>query len=371
MKILAISHGALLNVNQFLYEELTRKGHLINLIVPKTWSSGGLGKNHTWQENKNIKITACETYFTGNGSLYFLKESLTKLIEEFGPDVIFLDEEPWSFMALQALLVLRKFKHIKLIPYTKQNIYKRYPLPFRMIEKWVYRRSSSILSIGEECTEVLRQKGYQGPALTFPHAVDLNLFDYDSLKNRENNNLKIGYIGRFVEAKGGEELIRAIDILTAKNLNVELTFMGGGESEEAWRQIVKELGLEDRIFFKEALSHLEIPRGYKSFDIVCLPSRTTSSWKEQFGRVIIEAAAIGRPVIGSDSGEIPNVINSLGNGLVFKERSSESLALAIEKFIECPELLAKFSEDGRRKVEELYSYQAIGELFCSNLSKLR
>ncbi len=369
MKILVISHSAILKVNQFLYEELTNRGHQINVIVPKTWSSGGLGKNHTCQKSDKVNVIPCDTTFTGNGSLYFLNVSLTKIIKKISPDAIFLDEEPWSFVAFQTLFTLLKFKKIKLITYTKQNIYKKYPWPFHLIERWCYRRSNILLSIGEECSDVLKRKGYQGIIRYFPHAVDLKLFSFDPKERSFNERLSVGYIGRFIEAKGGADLIRAISLLKQKSINVELTFLGGGEDEGKWLSLARDLNVQDRVNFRPALAHLEIPKGYQSFDVICLPSRTTSSWKEQFGRVIIEAAATGRPVIGSDSGEIPHVINSLNNGLVFSEGSSEDLAEKINQLIERPELYHSFVRNGRSNVEELYTYSALADEFENCLSR--
>ncbi len=363
MKILVISHSAILRVNQFLYEELASRGHEINVIVPKTWSSGGLGKNHTWQNNENVRIIPVETSFSGNGSLYFLNTSLRKILKEYKPDVLFIDEEPWSLIMLQALWALRSFKEIKLITYTKQNIYKKYPWPFSLIEKWCYRRSHCLLSIGKECSDVLRDKGYSGTIAVFPHAVNLELFPFMPSSRSADQKLRLGYIGRFVEAKGGADLIHAVKLLKERGLEVDLTFLGGGEAQSDWENLVSELNLEGCVFFRPALTHLEVPKGYQTFDVICLPSRTTPSWKEQFGRVIIEAASTGRPVIGSDSGEIPHVINSLSNGLIFSEGDADMLAKSIEELIVNCELYNQMALEGRQRVEELYSYSAIGSVF--------
>ena len=59
--------------------------------------------------------------------------------------------------------------------------------------------------------------------------------------------------------------------------------------------------------------------GYAQLDVLVLPSHTTPTWKEQFGRVIVEALWCGVPVVGSDSGEIPWLIELTGGGLVFPE----------------------------------------------------
>jgi glycosyltransferase involved in cell wall biosynthesis len=68
------------------------------------------------------------------------------------------------------------------------------------------------------------------------------------------------------------------------------------------------------------------------FDVLALPSLTRSTWKEQYGRVIGEAMACGLPVVGSDSGAIPEVIGNAG--LVVKEGDAGALASAIERLIQ-------------------------------------
>ena len=66
--------------------------------------------------------------------------------------------------------------------------------------------------------------------------------------------------------------------------------------------------------------------GYAQLDVLVLPSRTTPTWKEQFGRVIVEALWCGVPVVGSDSGEIPWLIGLTGGGLMFPEGDHAALA---------------------------------------------
>jgi glycosyltransferase involved in cell wall biosynthesis len=65
------------------------------------------------------------------------------------------------------------------------------------------------------------------------------------------------------------------------------------------------------------VASLEAPRWLAALDCLVLPSRTTAHWKEQFGRVLIEAMACGVPVVGSSSGAIPTVIGDAGR--VFPE----------------------------------------------------
>jgi glycosyltransferase involved in cell wall biosynthesis len=98
---------------------------------------------------------------------------------------------------------------------------------------------------------------------------------------------------------------------------------------------------------------------YGRLDVLVLPSRTTPTWAEQFGRVLVEALWCGVPVIGADSGEIPWVINSTGGGLVVPEGDVEALRAAIVRLRDSPALRRELSERGRERVNEHFSVQAV------------
>ena len=87
-----------------------------------------------------------------------------------------------------------------------------------------------------------------------------------------------------------------------------------------------------------------MPAVYASMDVLALPSRTTETWKEQFGRVLIEAMACRVPVVGSDSGEIPNVIADAG--LVFPEYDPAALADLLIALAQQPVLREHLAQRG-------------------------
>ncbi len=90
-----------------------------------------------------------------------------------------------------------------------------------------------------------------------------------------------------------------------------------------------------------------------------LPSRTLPNWKEQFGRVLIEAMACDVPVIGARSGEIPNVIGDAG--LLFDEGDETQLVEEINMLIAQPELRDEFSHKGRARVLQHFTMQHIAD----------
>ena len=78
-------------------------------------------------------------------------------------------------------------------------------------------------------------------------------------------------------------------------------------------------GSGERLTFLGYVPHEDVPSYLAHLDLVVLPSETQPNWKEQFGRILIEAMACGTPVLGSDLAEIPSVIRTTGGGRVFAE----------------------------------------------------
>ena len=103
-------------------------------------------------------------------------------------------------------------------------------------------------------------------------------------------------------------------------------------------------------------------------DVLALPSRTVPKWKEQFGRVIIEAHACAIPVIGSLSGAIPEVIG--GGGLTFAERNPKALAATILRLAADPALGIRMGAVGRQQVEEHYTWQRVAEQMYNIYNRL-
>jgi glycosyltransferase involved in cell wall biosynthesis len=162
----------------------------------------------------------------------------------------------------------------------------------------------------------------------------------------------VGYAGRLVESKGLYDLLAAVRRLASP---VELLLIGNGELRGALEgQPVP--GSAVRVL--DGFSHDQMAAAYAQLDVLVLPSRTTSTWKEQFGRVIIEALWCGVPVVGSDSGEIPWVIGLTGGGLTFPEGDGEALAARLGELRADPALRARLAGAGREAVERMFTVPA-------------
>jgi glycosyltransferase involved in cell wall biosynthesis len=162
----------------------------------------------------------------------------------------------------------------------------------------------------------------------------------------------VGYAGRLVESKGLGDLLAAVRLLDAP---VELLLLGDGplgtrlQGQEIPGSTVRVL---------DTLSHEQMPSGYAQIDVLVLPSRTTATWSEQFGRVIAEALWCGVPVVGSSSGAIPQLLEMTGGGLVFPEGDVQALARQITRLRSEPALRRRLADTGRASVHRLFSLAA-------------
>jgi glycosyltransferase involved in cell wall biosynthesis len=118
-------------------------------------------------------------------------------------------------------------------------------------------------------------------------------------------------------------------------------------------KLVKQEKLGDLISLMPPMPPARVAEEMHEFDALVLPSRTTRLWKEQFGRVLIEAMACKVPVVASDSGAIPEVVGDAG--LIFPEGDAQALADCLQRLMDSPELSQELAERGHARVLEHYT----------------
>ena len=124
---------------------------------------------------------------------------------------------------------------------------------------------------------------------------------------------------------------------------------------ELWSELPS---LAGRVHLLDAKPVAELPKYLNCMDVLAVPSLTTVEWKEQYGRVIAEAMACGVPVVGSDSGAIPEVVDSAG--FIISEGDTSALAEALHRAI-FDEVRAHLIKQGLQRVKEELSVQAMGQ----------
>jgi glycosyltransferase involved in cell wall biosynthesis len=162
-------------------------------------------------------------------------------------------------------------------------------------------------------------------------------------------------VGRLVKEKGVALAIEALQGLP----DARLLIVGSGPLLEPLRTFADSLELSQRVEFRPQVPSTQMPKLYGELDALVLPSLTQRNWKEQFGRVLIEAMACGVPVVGSTCGEIPNVIGDAG--LIFSENDSEALQEQLRKLHQQTKLRDDLAQRGRQRVLQRFTMKQVAD----------
>jgi glycosyltransferase involved in cell wall biosynthesis len=374
MRLLVVSHACSTAINQSFYADMEAEtGWQVSLVIPSRWSNQyGITDTSARWRGLHGDIKRINVFRPGNIPTHLYRSWFVSLLREQTPDAIYVHQEPYGFSTFQVCLANYLTGKRPIGFYAAQNILKAYPPPIRQMEKWVFHQSRFALPVTQSALEVLRAKGYQHTAKVLPLAIDIGMYHPSPdwrLQQRAQLGISpdrfvLGYVGRLVEEKGLDKLLLALDQL--KNVPWELLLIGSGPFEAALRQKVDRMrDGKGRVHFVGYVPHDETSRWLSSLDVLVLPSETRPNWKEQFGRVLLEAMACGTPVVGSSSGEIPNVINATGGGLIFSEQDTHALAENLTLLAGSPGLRRNLIDRGQRSVAELYDQRRLVRKFAS------
>jgi len=353
MHVVMISKACIVGAYQKKLEELAREPDIrLTVLVPPGWKDdrGEQQLERVFTRGYDLRMTPLA--FNGRFHFHYYPR-LAADLDELQPDMLHIDEEPYNLATRRAMGQAVKRK-IPALFFTWQNLNRGYPPPFNWWERYNYRHARHVIAGNHDAANVLRAKGYTGAIAIIPQfGVDPELFSPPDLP-RPDRPFSIGYAGGFVPAKGLDTLCRACARL---KLPWELHLVGAGAEETRLRALAAELGVESHIRWLGKRPSLAMPDFYRSLDALVLPSRTMPNWKEQFGRVLVEAMACETPVIGSDSGEIPHVIADAG--LIFPENDVDALADHLRSLQLDAALRQKLGRRGRQRALERFTQAQI------------
>ncbi|MGA9347415.1 MAG: glycosyltransferase [Anaerolineae bacterium] len=364
MRVLMVSKACIVGAYQKKLEEIAKFPHVVlTVVVPPYWRDER-GVMHLEREHtQGYELLVERMALNGHFHLHFYP-GLAKHFRGIKPHIIHIDEEPYNAATWQAMR-LAKIHGAKAVFFTWQNIHRRYPPPFSLMESYNLRNAEYAIAGNSEAVRVLRAKGYRGPTRVIPQfGVDPEIYQVAGRKSHVSRftfhvsgskveslqPFVIGYVGRLVEEKGVHILLRAVADLSGE---WRLRVLGSGPQRSQLEKLAAELGIAERVQFEDPIPSTQMPGYYNQLDVLVLPSLTRPNWKEQFGRVLIEAMACGVPVVGSDSGEIPNVIGDAG--LVFPEGDVQTLRARLSQLMTDPALREELAQRGRDRVLAHYT----------------
>jgi glycosyltransferase involved in cell wall biosynthesis len=363
-RIVVVSHPNVVPHNQRVYVRLGERGWDVKLIVPNRWADDYTPDGFTPQPDECFTGTFARVRVARPGAIqrHFYVTRPSSWLERWRPDTVFLEQEPFSIPALQWGVACQRLG----IPWGLQgdeNLDRPFPWPARAIRHWVTPQVDYFAARSPTAGQMLKRWGARGRIEIVPHTIPE--WPLPPPRPDDARPFTIGFAGRLVPAKGIADLIAA-----AARLNFPFRLLVAGDGPlRAWVESAHIGG--GRLELRPGLRSAQMPDVYAEMDLLVLPSRTTPTWAEQFGKVLCEALLCGVPVLGSSSGEIPWVIETSGGGRVFPEGDVETLARMISEWRGDDEARREFARRGRAGVERHFvpavAARALDELIRSVL----
>lgn len=241
----------------------------------------------------------------------------------------------------------------------------------RTVGKFVLKTTDQIISLTKMGAEYLTSIGAKSEKISvIPNGIDSNLFSRgtDGYSFREKYGIignNILFVGRLSKVKGLNYLIDAMPKILSEAPDAILVIVGpdfGVKTE--LRRCAKQLYIEKKVLFTGPLSGDELVGSYAASDLFVFPSIA-----ESFGVVLLEAMAMGKPVVATDVGAAHDLIRNGVNGFLVKPRRPDQIAKAVISLLKNRNLASKMG-DINRKIASGYSWDNITQAISQVYRKL-
>ena len=294
-----------------------------------------------------------------------------KRLAQIGHGAILVENEYWFGCVLRRRATGGLFLHL----------HNDYVLPPKGIARWWLRPYDKVLAVSEFLRERVLAVNPPCPVETVYNGLAAAFFECGEASDRDATRTELGflpedivvlYAGRIVPEKGVGELIEAFRYAERRCDRLRLLVVGAsffeGSSETAFVRMLRErcAGVRDRIRFTGYVAHEQMPFLCAAADVGCVPS----VWNEPFGMAAAEQMAAGLPLIASDAGALPELVDKSCAIVVPRgEGFIEALSDAIIRLCGDGELRARMGEAARTRAHRLFSGERYGAEMMGALSK--
>jgi len=293
---------------------------------------------------------------------------LCKTLKTINPDVIWVQEEPTNYFLFHILKLYYFNQKIRIVTAVCENIFPKQTGFKELIRRSLWLRLNGLMAVATTSIEGIHSVGFPKKVPTST-LVAGNQSPPDNLQPlplpfvKLPDDFIVGFVGRICEEKGWKILLQAIAQLPS---NYKCIIVGDGEQINELKLWIEKPELKSRVFYMGLLPKVELWGFYLTIHCLVVPSLTTSTWKEQFGGVLTDGMVMGIPVIGSNSGAIPEVLGEAG--LVTNEGSIEELKKSLKDLYQNANLRSKLSEIGKARFKEEFSIQTYAKKIAINLN---
>lgn len=375
MRLLVVGHSYLTAFAQCKYVEMKRQCDNLELRILTPRSMPHVFKRYTRElapELTGNEVIDIREFFCRSHMSYILDPfRFAKELGEFQPDRVHIEEDPYSAVGVETVFLTRLLcPSAKISFFIWDNLARvpRFPLNIikRVLSRYSLSRAELVVCGNIEGERLLwEKKGYRGRTAVLPQlGIEPDLYLSEQTRSIREELLipadipLIGFVGRLILEKGVILLLEALHRL--KDHKWRLLILGSGPLEHEitgeWQKVFGE-----RLVYRMAVPHAEVPAYMRAMDVLVLPSYGTPYWKEQFGLVLCQAMLAGVPCIGSSSGAIPDVIGP--GGLVFEEHNADDLTRTLKSVLIDAEMRKSLAENAQRFALQHYTHAAVASAY--------
>ena len=221
--------------------------------------------------------------------------------------------------------------------------------PYRYLMPLVYRNTSVILLSWRLYPDIERVVPKERVWVCPNGTTVVNSFE----KAKQNEVPHLLFLSNLIESKGVLVLLDALALLKEKNYSFHCDFVGAETREinaSRWADEVRKRGLDKYVCYQGPRTGEEKARDFNNADIFVFPT-----YYECFPLVLLEAMSYGLPIVTTEEGGIPDIVEDGVNGIISERRNPQSLAIGIARLFDEPELRQKMGLAGRKRVEECFT----------------
>lgn len=272
--------------------------------------------------------------------------SIKKALQSFKPDILQAHHAS-SYGFLGALQNFHPFV-VSVWGYDVL-LFPQKSLLHRLVIKYTLRRADKITATSKALAKSVKDLIGRTPEI-IPFGVTKDFLKVDRDFNKQN--LVIGIIKDLKPVYGIDVLIKAFAGLVNKDYPIKLLIVGEGKLKGKLVNLCQQLNIQDYVTFKSRVPHSEIIDLLKRIDIFAMPS-----YSEGFGVAAVEAMATGLPVVASNVGGLPEIVDDGKTGILVKPGDVEALKQALEYYISSKNARIEHGCCGREKVEAFYDWR--------------
>jgi glycosyltransferase involved in cell wall biosynthesis len=239
------------------------------------------------------------------------------------------------------------------------------------VHRWLFKITISL------ATSIGVNTPYTGASIPskFQHKVHLLLGGAEEWKYRPSSqnqqDRRILFVGRLVNTKGVDDLIKALQIIQQKRSGVRLVLVGDGPERTNLVQLAAALGVNSRVEFTGTLTGPSLQNEYEKSDVVVLPSKYIKgeASSETLGLTLIEASMHSKPLVGTSHGGIPEIVKDGQNGFLVPADNPQALADALVRLLSDDRLRQLMGAEALRIARTKFTWDAATERLLQTYTK--